>query len=147
MPASAGDNTELKAGDVMKVPRPDSAQVRNRPPSDPQPSASLSIATKPALATSLRWRCCEVDFGVQIEGRIIDCAFTIVAGRNDPQYDSVTAKFDPLVEAVRDATNTGIREAGIDVRLGDIGAAIQEATCWPSPLPALACLLSPLRGS
>lgn len=30
------------------------------------------------------------------------------------------------MEAVRDATNTGIREAGIDVRLCDIGAAIQE---------------------
>jgi len=28
---------------------------------------------------------------------------------------------------VKDATNTGVREAGIDVRVGDIGAAIQEA--------------------
>jgi len=27
---------------------------------------------------------------------------------------------------VKEATNTGIKEAGIDVRLGDIGAAIQE---------------------
>ena len=27
---------------------------------------------------------------------------------------------------VQDATNAGIAEAGIDVRLGDIGAAIQE---------------------
>lgn len=25
-----------------------------------------------------------------------------------------------------DATNTGVREAGIDVRMGDVGAAIQE---------------------
>merc|ERR1712216_993839 len=64
--------------------------------------------------------------GVQIEGRIIDCAFTIVAGRNDPEHDHITAKFDPLVAAAKDATNTGIREAGIDARLGDIGAAIQE---------------------
>lgn len=68
----------------------------------------------------------KVDFGVQIEGRIIDCAFTVVCGRNDPQYDHITAKFDPLLAAVKDATNTGIAEAGIDVRLGDIGAAIQE---------------------
>lgn len=30
------------------------------------------------------------------------------------------------MEAVRAATNTGIREAGIDARLCDIGAAIQE---------------------
>lgn len=28
--------------------------------------------------------------------------------------------------AVKDATNTGIREAGIDARLGEIGARIQE---------------------
>lgn len=28
--------------------------------------------------------------------------------------------------AVKDATNTGIKNSGIDVRLGDIGAAIQE---------------------
>jgi len=31
-----------------------------------------------------------------------------------------------LLAAVKDATNTGIKEAGIDVRLCDIGAAIQE---------------------
>lgn len=30
------------------------------------------------------------------------------------------------MNAVKDATNTGIRECGIDVRLCDIGAAIQE---------------------
>ena len=35
-------------------------------------------------------------------------------------------KYDKLVEAVRAATNTGIREAGIDARLCDIGEAIQE---------------------
>jgi len=28
--------------------------------------------------------------------------------------------------AVKDATNTGLREAGIDARLGEIGAKIQE---------------------
>jgi methionyl aminopeptidase len=58
----------------------------------------------------------KIDFGTQINGRIIDCAFTWYA---DP-------KFEKLAEAVRDATNTGIKESGIDVRLGEIGAAIQE---------------------
>ncbi|RQM05489.1 hypothetical protein DH86_00001517 [Scytalidium sp. 3C] len=58
----------------------------------------------------------KVDFGVHINGRIVDSAFTIAF---DPMYDN-------LLEAVREATNTGIREAGIDVRVGDIGAAIQE---------------------
>ncbi|KAJ3170092.1 hypothetical protein HK101_011388 [Irineochytrium annulatum] len=58
----------------------------------------------------------KVDFGVQIGGKIIDCAFTMAF---DPMYDN-------LLKAVKDATNTGIREAGIDVRLCDIGAAVQE---------------------
>ncbi|XP_019879078.1 methionine aminopeptidase 2 isoform X1 [Aethina tumida] len=58
----------------------------------------------------------KIDFGTHINGRIIDCAFTLTF--ND--------KYDKLVEAVRDATNTGIRAAGIDVQLCEIGAAIQE---------------------
>ncbi|KAL1977947.1 hypothetical protein VTN31DRAFT_806 [Thermomyces dupontii] len=58
----------------------------------------------------------KVDFGVHINGRIVDSAFTMTF---DPVYDK-------LLEAVKDATNTGIREAGIDVRMCDIGAAIQE---------------------
>lgn len=58
----------------------------------------------------------KVDFGVHINGRIIDSAFTMTF---DPVYDN-------LLAAVKDATNTGIREAGIDVRLCDIGAAIEE---------------------
>lgn len=35
-------------------------------------------------------------------------------------------RYDPLLEAVKAATNTGIREAGVDASLRDIGAAIQE---------------------
>lgn len=51
-----------------------------------------------------------------MEGRIVDCAFTV----------AFNPKYDKLLEAVKDATYTGIREAGIDVRLNDIGAAVQE---------------------
>jgi len=58
----------------------------------------------------------KVDFGVHINGRIVDSAFTMSF---DPMYDN-------LLEAVKEATNTGIKEAGIDVRMSDIGAAIQE---------------------
>lgn len=58
----------------------------------------------------------KVDFGTHINGHIIDCAFTVAF---NPRYE-------PLLQAVKDATNTGIKEAGIDVRLCDIGAAIQE---------------------
>ena len=55
-------------------------------------------------------------FYVLVTGRIIDCAWTVA-------FDE---QFDPLLAAVKDATDTGIRTAGIDVRLGDIGEAIQE---------------------
>jgi len=58
----------------------------------------------------------KMDFGTHINGRIIDCAWTL----------SFNEKFDPLVKAVREATETGIRHAGIDSRLCDVGAAIQE---------------------
>ncbi|KAJ8059821.1 hypothetical protein OCU04_011452 [Sclerotinia nivalis] len=58
----------------------------------------------------------KVDFGVHINGRIVDSAFTIAF---DPMYDN-------LLEAVKQATNTGIKEAGIDARLGEIGEHIQE---------------------
>ena len=58
----------------------------------------------------------KIDFGTHINGRIIDCAFTL----------TFNPKYDKLVEAVRDATNTGIKVAGIDVQLCEIGAAIQE---------------------
>uniref|UniRef100_A0A096MF28 Methionine aminopeptidase 2 n=1 Tax=Poecilia formosa TaxID=48698 RepID=A0A096MF28_POEFO len=59
---------------------------------------------------------CKIDFGTHINGRIIDCAFTV----------TFNPKYDRLLEAVRDATNTGIRCAGIDVRLCDVGETIQE---------------------
>ncbi|KAL9109405.1 MAG: hypothetical protein Q9227_005912 [Pyrenula ochraceoflavens] len=59
----------------------------------------------------------KVDFGVHVNGRIVDSAWTVAF---DPQYDN-------LLNAVKDATNTGVREAGIDVRMSDIGSAIQEA--------------------
>ncbi|GBE77449.1 Methionine aminopeptidase 2 [Sparassis crispa] len=58
----------------------------------------------------------KVDFGVHVKGRILDSAFTLTF---EPTYDK-------LLEAVKAATDTGIREAGIDVRLGEIGGAIQE---------------------
>ncbi|KAJ5907325.1 Winged helix-turn-helix transcription repressor DNA-binding [Penicillium taxi] len=59
----------------------------------------------------------KVDFGVHINGWIVDSAFTMSF---DPTYDN-------LLAAVKDATNTGIKNAGVDVRICDISAAIQEA--------------------
>ncbi len=59
----------------------------------------------------------KIDFGTHVNGRIIDSAWTV----------AFSDRYDPLLDAVSDATNTGIREMGIDVRIGDVGAAIQEA--------------------
>jgi len=59
---------------------------------------------------------CKIDFGTQVNGQIIDCAFTV---HFNPTYDK-------LIEAVKDSTNTGIKASGIDVRLTDVGEAIQE---------------------
>ena len=58
----------------------------------------------------------KVDFGVHVNGRIVDSAFTVAF---EPKYDN-------LLQAVKEATNAGIREAGIDARVGEIGGIIQE---------------------
>jgi methionine aminopeptidase len=59
---------------------------------------------------------CKIDFGTHVRGLLVDCAFTVAF---NPVYDN-------LLMAVKEATNTGIKEAGIDVRLCEIGEAIQE---------------------
>jgi len=59
---------------------------------------------------------CKIDFGTHVNGRIIDSAWTV---HFDPQFDA-------LAEAVKESTNAGVKAAGIDVRLCDIGAACQE---------------------
>ena len=59
---------------------------------------------------------CKIDFGTHVNGHIIDCAWTV----------TFNPKYDKLKEAVRAATNAGIKAAGIDVRLCDVGETIQE---------------------
>ncbi|KEQ76909.1 methionine aminopeptidase, type II [Aureobasidium namibiae CBS 147.97] len=58
----------------------------------------------------------KVDFGVHVNGRIVDSAFTVAA---NPVYDN-------LLAAVKAATNTGLKEAGIDARIDQISGDIQE---------------------
>lgn len=58
----------------------------------------------------------KIDFGVHVSGRIVDSTFTI----------AFEDKYDPLLSVVRAATNTGVRKAGIDARLGEIDKVIQE---------------------
>lgn len=57
-----------------------------------------------------------IDFGTQISGKIIDCAWSMAF---NPKYDS-------LLEAVKESTNVGIQESGLDARLCEIGERIQE---------------------
>ncbi|KAK1861051.1 hypothetical protein I4F81_003635 [Pyropia yezoensis] len=58
----------------------------------------------------------KVDVGTHVGGHIIDSAWTV----------AFHPRFEPLLGAVRAATDAGIVAAGIDVRVGDVGAAIQE---------------------
>jgi methionyl aminopeptidase len=58
----------------------------------------------------------KVDIGVQVNGRICDSAFTM---HFNPRYDN-------LIAAVKDATNTAIKHSGVDTLMCDIGAAVQE---------------------
>ena len=59
---------------------------------------------------------CKIDFGTHFNGYLIDSAFTVAF---DP-------KFKPLLEAVQEATNMGVKTAGVDVTLREIGENIQE---------------------
>lgn len=47
----------------------------------------------------------KIDFGTHINGRIIDCAFTL----------TFNPKYDTLLAAVKDATNTGIKVSYFEI--------------------------------
>eukprot|EP00659_Diplonema_papillatum_P000977 gene977-1491_t len=56
------------------------------------------------------------DFGTHVSGRVVDCAWT----------HNFNPMFDPLKAAAKAATEEGIRLAGPDARLGEIGEMISE---------------------
>ncbi len=58
----------------------------------------------------------KIDFGVEINGWIIDSAFTI----------SFNPKYDILLQAVKEATYHGIKTAGIDVVISDWARGVGE---------------------
>ena len=58
----------------------------------------------------------KIDFGVVVNGWIIDCAFSAYF---DPKYEN-------LHKAVQDATNNGIKNAGIDVNIKDWSKSNKE---------------------
>ena len=58
----------------------------------------------------------KIDFGVHVDGCIIDSAFTY----------AYNPAFKPLIEASKAATYEAIKESGVDVRLNDLGKIIEE---------------------
>jgi methionyl aminopeptidase len=58
----------------------------------------------------------KIDFGTEVNGWIIDSAHTI-------SFDS---KYDPLLEAVKEATYNGVKTARIDANICDWGIANKE---------------------
>jgi len=58
----------------------------------------------------------KIDYGSHLKGLMTDCAFTVAF---NPTYDN-------LLQAVKEATDSGIKAAGIDARLCEVGDAVQE---------------------
>jgi methionyl aminopeptidase len=58
----------------------------------------------------------KIDFGVQLDGYILDGAFSY----------STTDRFDDLISVSMEATACGIKSSGPDAILGEIGSNIQE---------------------
>jgi methionyl aminopeptidase len=56
---------------------------------------------------------CKIDFGVHVEGDLVDCAFSCAF---DPMHDGI-------MRAVQESTEAAIAASGVDVRVRDIGAA------------------------
>eukprot|EP00397_Hematodinium_sp_SG-2012_P044582 GEMP01049834.1.p1 GENE.GEMP01049834.1~~GEMP01049834.1.p1 ORF type:complete len:452 (+),score=62.69 GEMP01049834.1:193-1548(+) len=68
-----------------------------------------------------------LDFGVHIDGNLVDCAFSFAF---DPRHDG-------LLETVKAATNEGLKHVGIDARVAEIGSHINEVmeageVFWPN---------------
>jgi methionyl aminopeptidase len=61
----------------------------------------------------------KVDYGVEIEGWIIDSAFTVYFDESNEEYANVT-------KGVREATYTGIKNAAIDVDINEWAGSIKE---------------------
>lgn len=109
-----GDNTVLKYGDVMKIDfgtQIDGEFMSECRFTDTQQNHNLNLTL---LFYVTAWYHKYPTFN--FIGRIIDCAWTVAF---DPLYD-------PLLQAVKDATNTGVASAGVDVMMCEIGEAIQE---------------------
>jgi len=64
------------------------------------------------------------DIGIQIDGCIVDSAFTHIVGETNESI--LSHELYPLIEATMDATYTGIAMSGVDARTYEISEIIQE---------------------
>jgi methionyl aminopeptidase len=123
--------TQLKPGikliDIAKIIENKTYQLSNQPKSINKGigfPASLSLNECAAhfhpIATNniqlFKDDIIKIDFGTEVNGWIIDSAFTIC-------FDY---KFNKLINAVKEATYNGIKNIGVDVNIGDWGASISE---------------------
>ena len=68
----------------------------------------------------------KVDFGTEINGWIIDSAFTEYGFGDNHLSKELSDTFGNLTACMRDATNTGIKNVGIDVPIVEWSQAIEE---------------------
>jgi methionyl aminopeptidase len=66
----------------------------------------------------------KVDFGVHVNGRIVDSAFTL---------SFEPSPYDELIKAVKDATNTGVKVLPLSMRLGTTGYLVKRECPWLTP--------------
>ena len=110
---NAQDKTVLQYGDVMKL-----GKVLQDPSKDYK-SACASMSREGYVPNM---GLCRADFGTQINGHIIDSAFTLAF---DPRYN-------PLLEAVQEATNAGLPYTGhrpVQPDLGMVKLHVNGALC------------------
>ncbi|KAG8524544.1 LOW QUALITY PROTEIN: Methionine aminopeptidase 2 [Galemys pyrenaicus] len=79
-------------------------------------SVTVLLITLPMLVTQQYYSMMTSTLEHMLNARIIDCAFIV----------TFNPKYDALLKAVKDATNTRIKCTGIDVHLCDAGETIQE---------------------
>ena len=68
----------------------------------------------------------KVDFGTEINGWIIDSAFTEYGFGDNAASKELNDAFENLTACVRDATNTGIKNIGIDAPIAEWSQTIEE---------------------
>ena len=68
----------------------------------------------------------KIDFGTEVNGWIIDSAFTRHGFGGTAQQHSRTDEYDNLTACMRDATNTGIKNIGIDATILEWTQSVEE---------------------